>query len=332
MCCNGRPKSSFIEQSLKNKLKIMLVLHQRVLFCLLVSILFYEYVIAADFRDSEINIEGVKYASVPASVSGINEIDSNGLTRLMQAAISGQLDPLKNYIDGGADVTITTPDGNTALMLAIKGKFYYSTMELIRAKSDLNHRNRFGMTPLLLAIITSHDDIVTGLLDHGANPNIASADGNTALMMATQSGNLRIVEKLINKGANIEAKSHAGDTALMFASASGHVNIVKYLLNKKVSAIITNNRGYTALIFACIRGHGKVIEEIITQYPETLNWRDSLGKSALDHAIYNNHQNAVESLVAKGADLPRSGYWVSSEILERRRLYLKEKMKPPLRS
>lgn len=278
--------------------------------------------------DAHGNVEEVKYAQIPPEISGINELVEKDMTRTMIAAMTGQLAPLRNYIAAGADVSMVTAEGNSALMLAIKGRFYYTAMQLIRSKSNLEQRNKHGMTPLLLAIMAGHEDIVTGLLDYDATPNVADAEGNTALMMACQVGSMAMVDRLLSRGAAVNARSNAGDTALMFASALGDVSIIRALLEHGADAMTVNNSGYTALMFACLRGRGGAIEELVERYPALLQLRDGMGRSALDHAIYNSHQEAIESLVARGAELPRSGYRVGADVLQRRAEYLAAKAKP----
>jgi len=255
--------------------------------------------------------------------------NEHGLTHLMVAAKTGQLESLKNYIAGGADISMVTADNNTALMLAIAGGFYYTSIELIHAKSDPNHRNINGMTPLLLlATVGGHTDIAIGLIDGGADPNIANNEGSTALMMAAQSGSLTIVKSLVNKGAALDAVPDGGDTALMFAAAMGHADIVAFLLEQGANYEITNKRGYSPLIFAALRGHSKVIHTIVHFDRNTLLVKDKLGRSALEHAIASNRQAAVEALVELGAELPRSGYRASAEAMEKRRKFLESLNKP----
>lgn len=273
--------------------------------------------------------DGEKYAPVPAEFSRLlNEFDDNGMTRLMVAAKTGQLKSLKDYIAGGADIHLETADKNTALLLAVRGGFYYTSVELVHAKSNLNHKNSNGMTALLLAIVGGHHDIAVNIIDAGADPNIANADGSSALVMAAQGGSKTVVESLIRSGALLDLTSEGGDTALMFASATGHVEIVKLLLAKGARVDITNNRGYTALMFAALRGHGQVIECIVRQDRSTLYARDAMGRAALDHAIASNRQSAVEALVALGADMPRSGFRVGEEVMARRAAFLAELSKP----
>ena len=66
--------------------------------------------------DSVADKDAAKYAVIPPEVSGINEYNEHGLTHLMVAAKTGQLESLKNYIAGGADINMVTADNNTALM------------------------------------------------------------------------------------------------------------------------------------------------------------------------------------------------------------------------
>lgn len=269
-------------------------------------------------------LDNSKYATVPAHITGVNNLDKDGLTPVMIAASVGQLDPLRNYIDAGADINLLTAEKNTALMLSIKGGFYYTSVELIKAGSKLDHANKYGITPLLLAIVGGHSAIAVALLDGGANPDIAHPDGSTALIMAAQSGSISLVKRLLQKGAAMNLQAKSGDTALMFACATGHLDIVKYLLERGADSRIKNIRGYTALIFAAVRGQGKIIDVLLNHNPVLLEVKDRLGRSALNHAIESSQQTAVDYLVALGAELPQSGYRVSAEVMQRRKEHLEK--------
>jgi ankyrin repeat protein len=78
----------------------------------------------------------VDYAEVPNNIEGIDITDERGHSPLMLAAMSGHLEPVKNYIKGGAQVNLQNNDGYSALMLSAKNGFYYTSLELIR--SDLS--------------------------------------------------------------------------------------------------------------------------------------------------------------------------------------------------
>ena len=131
---------------------------------------------------------------------------------------------------------------NTSLQIASSPYYYNIAKKLIEWKADINTKNTFGQTPLILA---------------------------------AELGKLKMVKLLLDKHANPHIKSNFGETALMFACLSGHVDVVKELLpisnvNEK------NSDGFTALELILIRfdsetipeDHQKIIE-LFMQY-ETL--------------------------------------------------------------
>jgi Fem-1 family protein b len=58
-------------------------------------------------------------------------------------------------------------------------------------------------------------------------------------MIAAYKGHLDVVSFLLEKGANPDEKAHCGATALHFAAECGHMSIVKELL--KYGAHISKN-------------------------------------------------------------------------------------------
>lgn len=64
-------------------------------------------------------------------------------------------------------------NGDTALLAAIIKKRTKRIIDmLLEYGSDANVKNREGHTPLFEAINSGRIEIVTSLLDHGANPNL----------------------------------------------------------------------------------------------------------------------------------------------------------------
>lgn len=60
------------------------------------------------------------------------------------------------------------------------------------------------------------ENIVSLLLEHGADPNIKDANGNTALHYAVYVGKPAIAANLLPYGANIEEKTKVKFTELEF--------------------------------------------------------------------------------------------------------------------
>ena len=68
---------------------------------------------------------------------------------------------------------------------------------------DVNHRDRFGRTPLFLAAWMGHELVVKALLEHaGIDVNAAkSSDGLTPLSAAASNNNVKVVEMILEADA-----------------------------------------------------------------------------------------------------------------------------------
>src|SRR5690606_34398794 len=73
------------------------------------------------------------------------------------------------------------PDGTTPLHWAVYNGDLKQVESQIRARADVNARNRFGSTPLYEAALAGHTGILLRLLKAGAHPDAANAGGMTAL-------------------------------------------------------------------------------------------------------------------------------------------------------
>ena len=96
---------------------------------------------------------------------------------------------------------------------------------------DLDRGDRFDMTPLIHAICGQNQDIITHLLERGANPDIADTNDNAPLHHAIGSKNPVSVATLIFYGADINARNNTGETPR--AAVEYHLNQWKQLPRKR---------------------------------------------------------------------------------------------------
>ncbi len=87
---------------------------------------------------------------------------------------------------------------------------------LAAAGADFNAANRFGVTPLMYAVLAGPGQVKT-LLAAGANVNAADDNGRTPLMLAAYEGKLDVVKLLVQAGADVNARDAKGKTALGYA-------------------------------------------------------------------------------------------------------------------
>jgi len=94
---------------------------------------------------------------------------------------------IKNWIVAGGEVNWTTEGGMTLLhFAAMKGNADMAAFLLERG-ADVNAVNKSNETPLLWACTNIEAAVISVLLQHRADPNIAS-NGDTPLKMIRQSG------------------------------------------------------------------------------------------------------------------------------------------------
>jgi len=114
--------------------------------------------------------------------------------------------------------------------------------KLLQYGADPEIQDNQGFTPLHFAIFGNQDNVVSMLLQNGANPNIASDDFNeTPLHIAAFNRSEDISKILLENGADPNAENHAGETPLHIAASRGYADIFKLLLQYGANPDLENN-------------------------------------------------------------------------------------------
>lgn len=119
-----------------------------------------------------------------------------------------------------------------AAMLGLKG----IVKEMLLVNPNLHTVRGAHTIPLLSHAIyggKKSDDVLTMLLDAGADVNIATKSNSTPLMSAAGAGRAEIVELLLSKGADPKAVNSQGQTALDIATKREKEDVVKLLTDLK---------------------------------------------------------------------------------------------------
>jgi len=115
-------------------------------------------------------------------------------------------------------------------------------------------------TPLMIATAEGHEEIVSILIQGGADVNAKNELGRTSLMFSANYGFFEIAEMLLENGARTDdvANDETGWTAIIAASFNGHRNLVRLLLEHGADQNIRDTSGKTALMWAEEQGHRRV--------------------------------------------------------------------------
>ncbi len=126
----------------------------------------------------------------------VNRVDVDGLTALMGAAKRADLTSIKMLLRSGAKLDAVDNEGKSALMAVINCwnrafrppspmSYKQSVRKLISA-STINLADYKGTTPLMLAASKGLPDIVSLLLDAGADKSMTNHLGQTAFTVAKE--------------------------------------------------------------------------------------------------------------------------------------------------
>lgn len=157
---------------------------------------------------------------------------------LRAAAYFGHLDIVNLLISRGADVD-ASDDGETALLVAIRGAQTKVVRRLIDAGADVRARLHGGASALHEAVRT-YDVIETGatleiidqLLENGLHIEIEDDDGRTPFHGAAFCGRVDLLDGLLARGAKLDAKDRWQETPLDHACFNGHIEVVKFLISR----------------------------------------------------------------------------------------------------
>ncbi|KAG9280283.1 ankyrin repeat and BTB/POZ domain-containing protein BTBD11-A isoform X1, partial [Astyanax mexicanus] len=169
----------------------------------------------------------VKQAVNLLGPDGINSMSEQGMTPLMYACVRGDEAMVQMLLDAGADINSEVPSS-------------------VHRHPSVYPDTRQG-TPLTFAVLHGHVPVVQLLLDARANVEGAVQDGaenytETPLQLASAAGNFELVSLLLERGAdpligttyrNGMTSAPLGDmNSYSLAAAHGHRNVFRKLLSQ----------------------------------------------------------------------------------------------------
>ncbi|XP_003384014.3 PREDICTED: uncharacterized protein LOC100638887 isoform X2 [Amphimedon queenslandica] len=143
--------------------------------------------------------------------------------------------------------------------------------------------NENGLTPLILASLNGHKDVVAMLLSFSADIHARDYQGNSSLHMAAWQNHSEVVDLLLLNGASPLSANKVGDTPLHYAcqycSPGKTLSIIK-LLQHDASVLLANNAGDTPLDLAIRYNKKEAVAVLLDADSETLASKKTIIEAA----------------------------------------------------
>ncbi|CAL5871415.1 uncharacterized protein PFLUO_LOCUS5665 [Penicillium psychrofluorescens] len=205
-----------------------------------------------------------------ADVHAVTQSDETPLHLSALVAHDDGVKVVKMLLERGADVNAQNDTGDTPLHLSALD-YRDCTKVLLEHGADVNARNSEGQTPLRIAVEEKILPTVRLLLAHGADATIVDDDtGNNLLNLVGLSSkedevNLEIMTMLLDHGADVNHANYEGMTPLLYATCPENMpedfyeherkDIVKLLLDRGADVNAKTPKGINALHLTLKNGH-----------------------------------------------------------------------------
>ena len=288
---------------------------------------------------------GERNRTIPPLYNGLVALDGDSYYRLDAAFSSGDLEALRREIGDLGDFPNVAPDAAIGLPLvyAIDHSPLSLVRELLDAGADPNSGSGDGFPPLYAALTSAtptpgamvrHDlpELVGLLIRHGADVGQRGFNDYTPLHLAAAQGDLAMVELLLRHGADPNQITRIDDmeTPLELAERAGNRDVVDRLrplttrLNWEQAAATGDVRflrrmrrdghdidakdgyGQTALMRAAHAGQREAVQWLVA-HGANLDHTSKFHLSALMLAVIANHDKIARMLVRAGADTSITG-------------------------
>lgn len=229
--------------------------------------------------------------------------DSTGATPLHEAIRYGRTEIAKLLLSAGANVNATDNLGKTPIMMIMpKDKVRELYVLLISYKADLTQKDMYGDSVLHIATMMKVNiDELSILINNGADVNARNKYGVTPLLIAVQSDDLKTVKLLTSASADIHTKDTYGKSPLSMAFA-GSSELFEAVINSK-NATSQDSDGNTPLHIALLNSAPIAKIMYIIGLTSDVDIRNMDGDSALYIATKNNMKEVGELILAKNADI-----------------------------
>ncbi|KAI9147138.1 Ankyrin repeat, PH and SEC7 domain containing protein secG [Paramyrothecium foliicola] len=232
--------------------------------------------------------------------ANINAQGRDGVTPLHCAAMNGHSDIIKFLMQAGSSVDVLDAVGNTALLWAVKNGHKNAVMHLWPG-SNQNLQDPHGRTSLHLAVLAGAEDMISLLLDLGAEKDPIDRYGATPLYLAVKCRNQRVIELLVKSGVSIDAEERK-DQPLHLAIETKNNDAAEFLIRSGADVEAKGLGGVTSLHVA-VEKDNLAIAKLLTEHGAKIDARTDFQGTPLHFAAMFGSEPIAKLLIENGADL-----------------------------
>lgn len=218
----------------------------------------------------------------------------------MVAARKGRLPVMRTLLDAKADPNRVDFQKDTALHYAVLGNQPKAVEMLTQHSADVNLKDNFDLTPLMLATRFASLATVKVLIQAKANAAMADENGWSALFFAIPRGDPEIFDAIADQIGEFDAIDSEGDGLVATALEYNQPTLLKKLIDGHAPVEIPNKHGVTPVHLAVRSGN----LEALRLMAKNMNVNEPMadGRTPLMVAIDSHQQAAARFFISLNAD------------------------------
>ncbi|MCO6454501.1 MAG: ankyrin repeat domain-containing protein [Pirellulaceae bacterium] len=232
-----------------------------------------------------------------------NYVNAGGYSVLTSAMFRPPLEPVAQHLavlnallDAGAPLDKVSRHGESALSVASQRGMFEAVLLLVERGAD---PRPLDWNALHLAVAHGDLNAVAARLDEGADLEYRDAWQRTPLLLAIQAGQRRIAELLLARGADRQAKGRCGQAAVTYAIHRDDAEMLRWLIAEGSDIEEVDDFGHFPLLEAA-RSNAMNCARVLIAAGATVERATAHGSSPIKDATGGQ---MVELLMAAGAEL-----------------------------
>lgn len=248
------------------------------------------------FTQSSEIIEIQNLLTQQKSINLIEIFDFKKNTLLHKAVINSKIEIVKIYVEYQKDYEFAQLKGQASEEGALKQQGG-GIAQIITGKirSWVNQQNDEGFAPIHFASFRGNVQIMSLLLECGADIELRNLQGLNVIHIAAQADQPRSLCYFKLKNMDMESEDNRGGTPLHWAASQGCDNSVNFLCAWKVKLDSQDVEGATPLHLSVQQGNSRVVRKLLIK-GSNRSIQDNYGKTPMQYAAELGFNNISDML------------------------------------